>query len=90
VKNSKGFDEETLPAFDDILRANNDVLIPEADTKLRATISRGNNAYRRRHGQQSQASLTDQLIELYAIANKSGLYDAADYVRECIIKSGGV
>lgn len=30
---------------------------------------------------QSQASLYDQLIELYNIANCNGLYDAADWIK---------
>lgn len=30
---------------------------------------------------QSQESMTDQLWELVNLANKNGLYDAADYVR---------
>ena len=29
---------------------------------------------------QSQASLNEQLIELIAIANRAGLYDAADFL----------
>ena len=31
---------------------------------------------------QSQASLTDQLQELRVLANKAGLYDAADWLRD--------
>jgi len=31
---------------------------------------------------QRQDSLTDQLKDLYQIANKFGLYDAADFVRK--------
>lgn len=31
---------------------------------------------------QDQRSLTDQLLALYALANRNGLYDAADYVRQ--------
>lgn len=35
---------------------------------------------------QRQDSLTDQLKDLWTIANKFGLYDAADCVRELINK----
>jgi hypothetical protein len=31
--------------------------------------------------EQSQASTSEQLLELYPIANKVGLFDAADYIR---------
>lgn len=33
---------------------------------------------------QSQASLTDQLKRLIPIANRQGLYDAADYLTEVV------
>jgi len=35
---------------------------------------------------QRQDSLTDQIIDLYCIANRFGLYDAADYIRRVFIK----
>lgn len=35
---------------------------------------------------QRQDSLTDQMIDLYTIANKFGLYDAADYIRKNFMK----
>jgi len=30
---------------------------------------------------QTQEALTDQLVKLWIIANKFGLYDAADYIK---------
>lgn len=35
---------------------------------------------------QRQDSLTDQMIDLYQIANKFGFYDAADYIRNTFKK----
>jgi len=35
---------------------------------------------------QRQDSLTDQMIDLHFIANKFGLYDAADYIRRVFIE----
>ena len=37
-----------------------------------------------------QRSLSDQLTELYALANRNGLYDAADFVRDCIGKASRI
>lgn len=34
----------------------------------------------------SQESLLDQLKKLVALANKNGLYDAADYVKEVVTR----
>lgn len=36
--------------------------------------------------EQSQASLNEQLWKLYELANKNGLYDAADFVKNCLTK----
>jgi len=35
---------------------------------------------------QRQDSLTDQMKDLYQIANKFGLYDAVDYIRKNFMK----
>ena len=35
---------------------------------------------------QRQDSLTDQMKDLYNVANKFGLYDAADYIRRNFIE----
>lgn len=35
---------------------------------------------------QHQGSLYDQLLELHALANQNGLYDAADFIKSYIEK----
>lgn len=35
---------------------------------------------------QRQDSTTDQLVDLYVIANKFGLYDAADFIKYAVNK----
>jgi len=37
---------------------------------------------------QRQDALNDQLKDLYGVANRLGMYDAADYLRTILVKAG--
>lgn len=38
---------------------------------------------------EKRTQLIEQLVELLTIANEKALFEAADFVRDCILKSGG-